>query len=310
MAFEESGFEGLALSSLRISDNTPRQRRGKSADCLNRKSSFPIQRTLSSATQSTAVPEDVIMTPKDDDAQLSVSQGFCKPTTHIPSPCPKMNSTTSHAGQSSSGRNLHMQLMRKLYVFPYFISGYIQLFFNLLIVSFCVYLLWCFYSTIRDDIETKVQLFSEEVVGQMTKCAKDFRENRCDPLERVPAMEQLCRSWEACMQQDPMVVATRAKFSAETLGEGLNAFFEKISWKTIICLSLLLFGLLVSYNIAFYFASRQQYRPVIDNRGPPMYFDGLQNAYPYHRAPPPVGALPDNSLGGGGCWGLNHSSSW
>lgn len=201
-------------------------------------------------------------------------------------------------------------------MFPYFISGYLQLFFNLLIVSFCAYLLWCFYSTIRDDIDSKVQLFSEEVVGQMTKCAKDFRENRCDPLERVPAMEQLCRSWEACMQQDPMVVATRAKFSAETLGEGLNGFFEKISWKTIICLSLLLFGLLISYNIAFYFASRsqQQYRPMYGNGGvphPSMYWDAPPNGYAYHRTPPSItpGALQDNSLCGGGRW-PNQSPSW
>jgi len=156
------------------------------------------------------------------------------------------------------------QAARKLYALPYFLSGYLQLFLNIIVVAFCVYSLWSFYSTIRDDIDTKVALFSEEIVQQMTKCSKDYRENRCDPEFIVPAMASLCRTWEQCMQQDPMTVASRAKFSAETIGEGLNAFFEKITWKTIACICVLFFGFIISYNVAFSFGSRQG-----PNRRPP-----------------------------------------
>jgi hypothetical protein len=44
----------------------------------------------------------------------------------------------------------------------------------------------------------------------------------------------MCTAWEKCMQQDPMTVAYRAKFSAQTFGEGLNGFFERLEWKTIV----------------------------------------------------------------------------
>lgn len=45
-----------------------------------------------------------------------------------------------------------------------------------------------------------------------------------------------CRTWEQCMARDPVLVAKRSNFTMETLGESLNGFFEKLTWKTIACL--------------------------------------------------------------------------
>lgn len=140
---------------------------------------------------------------------------------------------------------------------PYVVSGYIQLLFNIVVVSGCIYLMFAFYSTVRNDIENKVHLFSKDVIEEIAKCSQDYRENRCDPSGRVPAMEQACRTWEACMNRDPYVVARNSKFTGETLGEAINGFFEVLEWKAIACIGGLFFGMLVCYNIAFSFARRK-----------------------------------------------------
>ncbi|KAF4734621.1 hypothetical protein FOZ63_026783 [Perkinsus olseni] len=62
--------------------------------------------------------------------------------------------------------------------------------------------------------------------------------------------------WEQCMARDPVLVAKRSNFTMETLGESLNGFFEKLTWKTIACLMLLCFGLVISYNAAFWLTSK------------------------------------------------------
>jgi Di-sulfide bridge nucleocytoplasmic transport domain len=140
--------------------------------------------------------------------------------------------------------------LRKAALYPYVLSGYVQLAFSIAIAAFWLYLLTAFANTIFADIESKVQLFSEDVLEQITKCSRDYRENKCDPLTRVPAAATACAAWEACMSRDPYVVARRSKMSAETIGESLNSFFEALTWKTIACLVLLSGGLLICYNAA------------------------------------------------------------
>ena len=150
--------------------------------------------------------------------------------------------------------------LRKAALYPYVLSGYIQLAFSLAIAAFWLYLLMAFANTIFADIESKVHLFSEEVLEQITKCSRDYRENRCDPLTRVPAAATACAAWEACMSRDPYVVARRSMMSAETIGESLNSFFEALTWKTIACLVLLSGGLLVCYNLASCLSRNSAYR--------------------------------------------------
>lgn len=275
-------LNGISMSTLRISNGHVRKR-GQSAGGGAQKMDlcFPPDETVLAQTNASHWPETQdLSTPSKTTRRKYSSEPSLYPPREEAAEC--------------RPRRRDLQIARRLYILPYFISGYLQLFLNVVVVGFCVYLLWCFYSTIRDDIDTKVQLFSEEVVQQMSKCSKDYRENRCDPELRVPAMDIMCRTWEQCMQQDPMTVATRAKFSAETMGEGLNAFFEKITWKTIVCMCLLLFGFLISYNVAFYFAGRQHpNRMRAAHWDPVPYYPQPQVAHPQQQAPAP--AIADNT---------------
>ena len=86
------------------------------------------------------------------------------------------------------------------------ISRYILLLMNLFVVGASIYCIYNFYNTINNDIEGKVQLHKEEILDEISRCQRDYRENRCDPAIRVPAMEDACREWEACMNRDPYAV--------------------------------------------------------------------------------------------------------
>ena len=141
--------------------------------------------------------------------------------------------------------------MRRISMFPYMMSGYIQLAFNVAFPAFFFYWMYSFGQSIHSDVEKKVQLFSEEVMEQIAKCSRDYRENRCEPATRVPALVAACQAWEECMARDPHLVAKRSGISAEIFGETLNSFFNVLSWKTIASLILLVVGICVLFNVTF-----------------------------------------------------------
>ena len=139
--------------------------------------------------------------------------------------------------------------MRRIAMFPYMISGYIQVCFNIAFPAFFFYWMYSFGQSIHSDVEKKVQLFSEDVMEQIAKCSRDYRENRCDPSTRVPALFAACQSWEECMARDPHLVAKRSGISAEIFGETINSFFNVLSWKTIFSLLILAVGVCVIFNL-------------------------------------------------------------
>ena len=158
---------------------------------------------------------------------------------------------------------------------PYILSGWVQLVFNLVLMCSCFFLLYCFYSTIAADIESKVRLFSYGIMDQIAKCTREYETNHCASGTRVPALEGVCRTWERCMEQDPQLVAKRAQLSADTLGEALNAFFARLNLASIGALAILLFGVVFFYNVACTMFSR--------NRGGPMVHPIHDGSWAYHR---------------------------
>ena len=66
------------------------------------------------------------------------------------------------------------------------------------------------------------------------------------------------------MAQDPQVVARRSQLSADTLGEALNAFFDRLRWTTVVSMAVLLFGLVFFSEVpSAGFVTRQR---ILDHR--------------------------------------------
>lgn len=116
---------------------------------------------------------------------------------------------------------------------PHILSYYTQFLLNVFLVFFMMYLVYSFWSTIQSDVDMKSREMVVETMAEMAQCAREYQENRCDRMSRVPAMEINCNNWERCMQQDPSKVG-RAKVSANTFAEILNSFIEPISVKAMV----------------------------------------------------------------------------
>lgn len=116
---------------------------------------------------------------------------------------------------------------------PHILSYYAQFLLNVFIVFFMMYLVYSFWSTIRSDVDIKSREVASETLAEMAACTREFKDNKCDRADRVPAMEIVCNNWEKCMQQDPTKVG-RARVSAKTFAEILNSFVEPISIKAMV----------------------------------------------------------------------------
>lgn len=166
--------------------------------------------------------------------------------------------------------DLDEQTIRRIAMFPYVMSGYIQLLFNITLPAIFLYWLYSFSCSIHSDVEKKVLLFSEEVMEQIGKCSRDYRDNRCDPSTRVPALVAACQAWEECMARDPHLVARRSGISAEIFGTTINSFFDVLSWKSIASLVLLIGGVVVVLNTTFSIGRKPSSEHPALQGGPPQ----------------------------------------
>jgi hypothetical protein len=150
---------------------------------------------------------------------------------------------------------------------PYILSLYLQLLFNVVIVSILLYFIYSFISTVRADVENKVDSYATDILQEISLCSREYVRNNCQPGQRVVALEAACSEWEKCMNRDPTTVG-RAKIGAETFAEIINGFIKPISWKSMFFLLLITVGSLVLTNAAFgTYRNHAQYDPSsqIDN---------------------------------------------
>lgn len=133
---------------------------------------------------------------------------------------------------------------------PYILSLYLQLLFNVVIVSILLYFVYTFISTVRADVENKVDSYATDILQEIALCSREYARNNCQPGRRVVALEAACSEWEKCMNRDPATVG-RAKIGAETFAEIINGFIKPISWKSMFFLLLITVGSLVLTNAAF-----------------------------------------------------------
>jgi hypothetical protein len=115
---------------------------------------------------------------------------------------------------------------------PYVLLGYLQFGFNTSLILVSLYLLLSFLMLLKHDVSERVSEYSIEIQQEIMHCSSQYISNRCQPGERVPAMENMCKQWEFCMNKDPKVV-NKLRVAAEIVAEVVNGFVEVISWRYV-----------------------------------------------------------------------------
>jgi len=118
---------------------------------------------------------------------------------------------------------------------PHILSFYAQLLLNVFLVFSFMYIIYSFWRTITEDVNSRVADAQAKLLADIAVCAQQFRDNRCERETRLPALEGACDGWERCMARDPKKVG-RAQVSAHTFAQIFNSFIEPISYKAMVSL--------------------------------------------------------------------------
>jgi len=97
------------------------------------------------------------------------------------------------------------------------------------------------FMTMKEDLHQKRAHEMEVVLLEIGQCTKDYYDNRCEPQNRRPAVEEYCLQVEKCMLQDPMKVIQSSKMTAALLAEIINEFIEPLGIKAIIIFFVFIF---------------------------------------------------------------------
>lgn len=172
---------------------------------------------------------------------------------------------------------------------PYTLNLYFQFFLSMVFSGIALYFVYLFITTIQNDVNSKVEEYSTDILSEIAECSKQYLRNNCMPGRRVPALETICTSWEKCMNRDPKIVG-KTRISAETFSEVIDSFIKRLSAKTwcvffgaiIICLVIIPSSMFSSFRTSSQMKSNNP--PYHNYPGP---HPGGQYQAPYPQPPPP-----------------------
>ncbi|ORX77907.1 hypothetical protein BCR32DRAFT_270359 [Anaeromyces robustus] len=117
--------------------------------------------------------------------------------------------------------------------FPKLLLSYFKFFFNVLLLVVALWILFYFIKTVRSDITSKYNEHLMDNMNKISECYDHYKVNKCSSDIRIPALKDTCRTWEACMSQNPDDIRI-IMIAAEVVSEILNKFIEPLSIKTTI----------------------------------------------------------------------------
>jgi hypothetical protein len=114
---------------------------------------------------------------------------------------------------------------------PSILITYLQLFTNMALIFFSMYVVWSLWSGILGDVDKGVHETKSETLIEIMHCRQDWIHMNCDKPARSAI--QVCDQLAKCISKDPEKIA-RAQVSAKTFAKIINDFAEPISLKAMV----------------------------------------------------------------------------
>ncbi|KAF5343772.1 hypothetical protein D9758_015342 [Tetrapyrgos nigripes] len=94
-----------------------------------------------------------------------------------------------------------------------------------------LYVIWHLLAFLRLDIANSARLSYEDMKSKAAQCAVRYLENRCEtPL---PAVEEMCRAWQRCMNAQIGFTAD----AVEVIAGAANAFFGTLHFRALLAIA-------------------------------------------------------------------------
>ena len=76
---------------------------------------------------------------------------------------------------------------------PFYLNTYAVLMTRMLIMILIIYMCLSFVLQVREDLNLKMQSENDQLLAEINRCTQDYYENRCEPENRVRALESFCQ---------------------------------------------------------------------------------------------------------------------
>jgi hypothetical protein len=113
---------------------------------------------------------------------------------------------------------------------PSILITYLQLFTNMALILFSMYVVWSLWAGIMGDVDKGVHETKSETLIEIRNCKQDWIHMNCDKPAR--SAYEICDQLAKCIAKDPEKIA-RAQVSARTFAKIINDFAEPISLKAM-----------------------------------------------------------------------------
>lgn len=136
---------------------------------------------------------------------------------------------------------------------PAILSKWFQLLFNTIYMAILLGIIGYFIWIIKRDVDYKLEEVIRSEVIASKHCHDNYVSNECQNAYVVPALQEECNRWEECMHYDVIdnYKHVSGKLWAQTVAEIINAFFEPITIRSLIFITILVSSILLLTNMAF-----------------------------------------------------------
>lgn len=138
-------------------------------------------------------------------------------------------------------------MLYTLSVIPMIILTYLQLFFNLAVVTLLFYGSIQITKVFYKDVHKHMEKQSYVLMSTIVQCSKDYIRNGCSNDNVPPVLENMCSEWTLCMNQDINGILA-SKETAVVLAQIVNNFFGNLNDRTLYCSAALLIGSILLIN--------------------------------------------------------------
>lgn len=140
---------------------------------------------------------------------------------------------------------------------PGIVAAYVQLLINIIIALLICYLLVHVFYMLKNDVQTKIDQIIRIGINKVKLCEKHYSMNQCAPELRVPALEEICSEWFACINDGKIVTDNSfytlrsAKLWIQTIADIINTFVEEIKIKALVVIITTILLSIITINLVF-----------------------------------------------------------
>ena len=103
--------------------------------------------------------------------------------------------------------------------------------------------------TIKEDVENRINIEFLEIERNNAICLKEYKENQCEPENRIPVLENFCNEKEKCFHRNAHTEIGKTRTTITVLIEIINEIFARLTWSSLFGLILVYVSIITTFKL-------------------------------------------------------------